>query len=165
MTPAELIGIVLGAIAIGLGLFTFLFDRYKRGLEEKFYAHEIKENLKAISQYFLKVSKMSSHYNENQDEQDIVLSLNDFYVRNHQQMADLLYLTKLYLTQWKTLNENQKTVVKEILERFSWLSYEYYPLHMPESIRETRWQNEWEALDNKKSYVTENVSMILAVKP
>jgi hypothetical protein len=33
------------------------------------------------------------------------------------------------------LSEEKKRIVKGILERFSWLSYEYYPLHMPDSIK------------------------------
>lgn len=159
MSPSEIISIILGFNGIGLGLFTFLFDRHKRKLEEKFYANEIKKNLKSISQYFQHISKITSHYNEYDDE-DMILSLHDYYVRNHQQMVDLLHITKLYLTQWKTLKENQKININEILERFSWLAYEYYPLHMPESIRNTRWQNEWKTLNEDKSFVVDKISSI-----
>jgi hypothetical protein len=60
------------------------------------------------------------------------------------------------------LSEEKKRIVKGILERFSWLSYEYYPLHMPDSIKKTRWQNEWKTFSEKKAYVADNVQMILS---
>lgn len=161
MTDSEILGIILGLIAVGLGIFTFLFDRYRRKNEEKFYANEIKENLKAITQYFLTVSGMSSHYKEYENDDEVTLSLNDYYVRHHEEMTDLLHITKLYLTQWRTLSADKKRIVREILERFSWLSYEYYPLHLPDSIKKTRWQNEWKGLSEKKSFVADNVKTIV----
>jgi hypothetical protein len=162
MTDIETISIILGIIAVGLAVFTFFFDRYRKNKEEKFYANEIKENLKIITQYFLTVSTMSSHYKEYENDDEVTLSLNDYYVRHHEEMTDLLHITKLYLTQWRTLSEEKKRIVKGILERFSWLSYEYYPLHMPDSIKKTRWQNEWKTLSEKRAYVADNVRMILS---
>lgn len=165
MSDAEILGIILGIIAVALGIFTFLFDKYRRNNEEKFYANEIKENLKAITQYFLTVSTMSNHYNEYENDDQVTLSLNDYYVRHHEEMTDLLHITRLYITQWRTLSDDKKRLMKEILERFSWLSYEYYPLHLPDSIKKTRWQNEWKALGEKKSYVADNVQILLSESP
>jgi hypothetical protein len=165
MTDAEILSIVLGIIGASLGIFTFLFDRYRRTNEEKFYANEIKENLKTITQYFLTISNMSSHYRESENDDKTTFSLNDYYERHSQEMKDLLYLTKLYLTQWKTLSQDKQTLVKDILERFSWLSYEYYPLHLPDSIKKERWQQEWRELDNKKSFINDNVPIILSQNP
>jgi hypothetical protein len=165
MTPEELnffLGITSIVVAIGMSLFMIIRDTKRREKEEKFYSEEIKENLKAIMQYFITVSTKSENYQEfDNEENEITLSLNDFYERHHQEMTDLLYLTKLYLTQWRTLDENKKKLVKDILERFSWLSYEYYPLHLPNSIKKTRWLKEGKELDEKRSFVSNNIPIIL----
>ncbi|MHB8602014.1 MAG: hypothetical protein ACYC6W_09665 [Nitrosotalea sp.] len=158
------LGITSIVVAVGLTVYTIWLDRHRRKNEEKFYATEIKENLRTITQYFLTISSISSDH-RGYDENEATISLNDYYTRHHQEMTDLLYLTKLYLTQWRTINDEKKKIIKDILERFSWLSYEYYPLHLPDSIKKTRWQNEWEELGEKKKFVTTNVPIILTETP
>lgn len=155
------LGITSIVVAVGLTVYSILLDKHRRKKEERFYSNEIKENLKNIAQYFLTVSSISDDHHGYSDDNNTTLSLNDYYTRHHQEMTDLLYLTKLYLTQWRTLDDNKKKIVKDILEQFSWLSYEYYPLHLPDSIKKVRWQNEWEELDKKKSFVTTNIPIVL----
>lgn len=165
MTPDELnffLGITSIMVAVGLGIFMMVRDYQRRKSEEQFFSNEIKENLKTITQFFLTVNTITSHHQDSDnDENEINLSLNDFYARNFQEMADILHVTKLYLPQWRTLNQEKKKLVKDILKEFSWLLYEYYPTHMPESIRRARWQNEWRTLDQKKDFVATNVPTIL----
>ncbi len=161
-TISLFLGITSITVAIGMTIYSLWLDKSRRKKEEAFFSNEIKENLKDMAQFFLTVSSLSSDQRGYGDENNITLTLNDYYVRHHQEMTDLLYLTKLYLTQWRTLNDEKKTLVKDILKQFSWLVYEYYPLHLPDSIRKTRWQNEWEELDKKKSFVTDNIPIILS---
>ena len=61
-----------------------------------------------------------------------------------------------------TLSERKKTMTRDVLKKFAWLSYEYYPLHMPDSIKKTRWQSEWRHLSENKSFVAEKVPSILS---
>ena len=160
------LGITSIVIAIGLTVFTILFDNHRRKNEEKFFADEIKINLKTITQYFLTISSISGEYKgHDENEEQTTLTLNDYYVRHYREMVDLLHVTKLYLTQWRTLSEEKKNITRDVLEKFSWLSYEYFPLHMPDSIKKTRWQNEWKELSQNKSFVANNVSNILSEIP
>lgn len=165
MTPEELnffLGITSIVVAVGLSTFMIVRDYQRRNNEEKFFSNEIKENLRIITQFFLTVNTLTSHRQDSENnENEITLSLNDFYARNFQEMADILHITKLYLPQWKTLNQEKKKLVKDVLKEFSWLMYEYYPTHMPESIRKTRWQSEWRTLDQKREFVATNVLTIL----
>ena len=157
------LGITSIVIAIGLTVFTILFDNHRRRKEERFFAEEIKTNLNAITQYFLTISSISGvNANRDETEEQTILSLNDYYVRHYQEMVDLLHVTKLYLTQWRTLSEEKKTLTRDVLKKFAWLSYEYYPLHMPDSIKKTRWQSEWRHLSENQTFIAKNISSIVS---
>ena len=166
MTTEELslfLGITSIVIAIGLAVFTTYFDKRRREREERFFAEEIRANLNEITQYFLTVNSISGvNTNEDESEEETALGLNDYYVRHHQEMVDLLYITKLYLTQWRTLSKAKKKLTKDVLDKFAWLLYEYYPLHMPDSIKKTRWQREWKRLSENKTFVAESVPNIVS---
>ena len=156
------LGVVSIAVAVGMSVFMLKRDSDRRKREEKFYTNEIKENLKTITQYFLTIDSLSSDYRGfGNEESETTLSLNDYYVRHHQEMIDLQHITKLYLTQWRTLSQEKKEIVKKILEDFSWLSYEYYPLHLPESIKKSRWQSSIETFNEKREFISKNVPIIL----
>ncbi len=156
------LGIVSIGVAVGMSIFMLKRDSNRRKREENFYANEIKENLKTITQYFLTIDSISSDYRGlGKEENETTLSLNDYYVRHHQEMIDLQHITKLYLTQWKTLDQEKKELTKKILKEFSWLSYEYYPLHLPESIKNSRWQSSEEKFNEKREFVANNVPIIL----
>lgn len=156
------LGIASIGVAIGMSIFMLKRDAFRRDKEEKFYADEIKENLRKITQYFLTINSLSSSYRgyESSDN-EITLSLEDYYVRHHQEMVDLQNITKLYLTQWRGLDHEKKELVKKILEEFAWLSYEYYPLHLPDAIKKSRWQSSEEKFNEKQEFISINVPTVL----
>lgn len=156
------LGIVSIVIAIGMSAFIIIRDQKRRKNEELFFANEIKDDLRIIMQYFISISSKSENLQSHENEEnEIVLNLDDFYTRNHQEMVDVLHVTKLYLPQWRTLDQDKKILVKQILDKFSWLLYEYYPLHMPDSIKKTRWQNKQQELIQTRTFVADNIPSIL----
>jgi hypothetical protein len=162
----EYISLVLGLISICIatasGIFYYYLDYRRRRKEEEFFSKEIKENIQQIIQFFNNVHSISTRdMGFESVEEEVTNSLNNFYVKKSQEMKDILYLTKLYLPQWKSLNSDNKKTVKNILEHFSWLLYEYHPLHLPIEVRRIRWQNHEKTLDNKKNDVVEFAETLL----
>lgn len=138
---AEIISIVLGCLSVALTVL-FVFDH--RRLEknhERFFALQITENIKKMSGYFLTVER-ETKYGEDDEEgsdesaSDVMESLHTFYVQHEQEMKDALQQTRLYLPLWKSLSREDREMVNNTLDLFSWLLYEYYKPKLPPSLRE-----------------------------
>lgn len=164
MTLIEDVSIFLGilgiVIALSLSYYHFYSDHKRRINDEKFFVVQIKDNLRQMSQYFLDVENVST-YNEQFDDDASADLVNDFYLRKLQEMKDLLYQTKLYLPFWKTLSPSDKSTVNALLNEFSWLLYDFYPLHLPKSIRKINLINSQKLFHTKKENVMENTHGLL----
>ena len=134
---AIIIGFISIGIAIGLNIYWRYKEKQNRIKNEMFFVDQITVNLRKMAQYFLDVERTTQH-NEEYEESNVHMmqSLETFYLRNEQEMKDVLYQTKLYLPFWNTLSATDKQTVNEILNVFSWLLYEYYRSRLPESLRE-----------------------------
>jgi len=158
------LGIISIVIAVSSGVFYYWLDYRRRQREEEFFSEEIKENMRQITQFFISIDSISTrNMGFESAEEEITNSLNNFYVKKSQEMKDILYLTKLYLPQWKSLDLDNKKIIKDILEHFSWLLYEYHPLHLPLEIRQIRWQNNEDLFHSKKNDVVKFAETILEI--
>ena len=115
-----------------------------------------------MTQYFLDVERKTT-YNEEQETSNtnMINSLRTFYLRNEQEMKDILYQTKLYLPFWSSLDATDKQTIDDILGVFSWLLYDYYQSNLPESIRENTIINSRKTLYEKKDWMMSTTDNLL----
>ena len=152
------LGITSIGLAIGLSWYRNYQEKQTRIKNEVFFVKQITSNLKRMKQYFLDVEKKTT-YNEEQetDTYNMMSLLKTFYLRNEQEMKDILYQTKLYLPFWSNLSAADKQTVNEILSTFSWLLYDYYPSSLPGSIRKNAVINSRQALYDKKNWIIDTI--------
>jgi len=166
MSPQDIISISLGIISISLAIGLNLYHTDKanktRTRNELFFVEQIQNNLKKMSQYFLDVEDETKHNEEYEENtQNIVNALNTFYLRHDQEMKDVLYQTKLYLPFWVSLSPDDKTTVNEILNVFSWLLYDYFPMSVPESMRKITVLNFRKIFSDKKDWMMTTTDELL----
>lgn len=134
---AIILGVISIALAIGINWYRNWQENKTRIRNELFFVDQTQENLKKMAQYFLDAEGETKYKEEEQeDNENMMNALQTFYLRNDQEMKDVLYQTKLYLPFWNRLAPQDKKTVNEILDVFSWLLYDYYPMSLPESVRE-----------------------------
>lgn len=134
---AIILGVISIALAIGINWYRNWQENETRTRNELFFVGQIQENMKKMAQYFLDVEGETKYKEEEQeDNENMMNALQTFYLRNDQEMKDVLYQTKLYLPFWSGLAPHDKKTVNEILDVFSWLLYDYYPTSLSESMRE-----------------------------
>lgn len=166
MDTATQISIILGALsivlAIGLSLYGFWRENNTRKRNELFFVEQIQNNLKKMAQYFLDVEDETKHNEEYEESsQQMMNALDAFYLRHDQEMKDVLYQTKLYLPFWIGLSHDDKKTVNELLDVFSWLLYDYYPMSLPESIREITVVNFRKTFLDKKEWMMNTTNELL----
>ena len=162
----SIIPIIMGAIGIGLAIgLTWYRNRQEKQLRirnEMFFVKQIRNNLKKMAQYFLDVEQKTTYQEEYETSNiNMMRSLKTFYLRNEQEMKDVLYQTKLYLPFWSSLSTTDKQTVNEILDVFSWLLYDYYQSGLPESICENVVINSRQTLYDKKDWIMNTTNNIL----
>ena len=162
----ELDSIVLGltsiGLAIGLSWYRNRQEKKTRERNEMFFVRQITENLKKMAQYFLDIERETQHNEEYEESNKMMMNaLKTFYLRNDQEMKDVLYQTKLYLPFWSNLSPTDKQTVNDMLGVFSWLLYDYYPLSLPESLRENTVVNSRKTLYSKKEKMMTSTDEIL----
>lgn len=166
MNPTEIISITLGSVSVGLAIginwYRNIQENKIRKRNELFFVEQIQCNLKKMSQYFLDVED-ETKYNEEfeEDTQNMMNVLNTFYLRHDQEMKDVLYQTKLYLPFWTSLSPEDKTTVNEILNVFSWLLYDYFPMSVPESMRKITVLNFRKTFSDKKNWMMSTTDELL----
>lgn len=163
LTNGEIISLILGAIgiliAIGLSGYLHHLDKKRRHEEEEYHSEIIKENINKISEYYDKIEEMST--NDRFDIPDeISKDLNNYYTRKQSEMKDLISYTNLYLTQWKSLSVDDKKIAENILKKFSWIIYDYYPMNLPEETRNREWQSNKSTLFENKEELMEEIETI-----
>jgi hypothetical protein len=148
------LGITSIFLAIGINWYRNLQEDKRRKENERFFVKQIQNNLKKMAQYFLDVETETKRNEDASHNNDVMMmALKTFYLRNDQEMKDVLYQTKLYLPFWNTLSTEDKNDLNNILDVFSWLLYDYYPLSLPESMREITVTNSRKVFLEKKDYV------------
>ena len=158
--------IVMGLIGIGIAMGLNIYWKHKENQNrinnERFFVNQITSNLKKMTQYFLDVERKTT-YNEEQETSNtnMINSLRTFYLRNEQEMKDILYQTKLYLPFWSSLDATDKQTIDDILGVFSWLLYDYYQSNLPESIRENTIINSRKTLYEKKDWMMSTTDNLL----
>lgn len=166
MSDETLISLILGALsivlAIGLSWYGIRREDKTRTRNELFFVQQIRNNLKKMAQYFLDVEDEAKHNEEyEEDTQQMMNALNTFYLRHDQEMKDVLYQTKLYLPFWTKLSLQDKKTVNELLDVFSWLLYDYYPMSLPLSIREITVINFRKTFLDKKEWMMNTTDDLL----
>ena len=162
----EVISITLGiisiALAIGINVYWNHHEKKTIARNEEFVVKQITNHLKKISQYFVSVQRVIE-YDEEYDASNtnMMKRLNTFYLKNEQEMKDILHLTKLYLPLWSQLSTTDKETINEMLDKFSWLLHEYYPTKFPKSLLENNVINFREEFMSKKTAVINSASDIL----
>lgn len=159
---AVIMGFVSIGIAIGLNVYWQRKEKQNRIKNEMFFVDQITINLRKMAQYFLDVEK-TTQYNEEYEESNtrMMQSLKTFYLRNEQEMKDVLYQTKLYLPFWSALSATDKQTVNEVLDVFSWLLYDYYQSRLPESLRENTVIHSRNKLYEKKNWLMNTTDNLL----
>lgn len=170
MTLAEIISIILGSIsvvlAIGINMYRNKKEKEVKEENERFFVEQIQNNLKKMSQYFLDVEDETKYKEEfEEDTQNMMNALNTFYLRHDQEMKDVLYQTKLYLPFWTGLSHNDKKTVNEVLNVFSWLLYDYFPMSLPESMRKITVINFRKTFLDKKDWMMTTTNELLNKYP
>lgn len=170
MTDSEIISIILGVIsivlAIGLSWYHISNANKTRTRNELFFVEQIQNNLKKMAQYFLDVEEETTHHEEyEENSQNMMNALDTFYLRHDQEMKDVLYQTKLYLPFWTELAPKDKKTVSEILDVFSWLLYDYYPMSLSESMRKITVINFRQTFSKKKEWMMNTTNELLNKYP
>lgn len=161
--PAALIlGAVSISLAVGLNLYRNHQEEKRRRRDEEFFVRQIRANLYKMAQYFLEVEKATTH-NEDYEvsNKSMMRSLKTFYLRNEQEMKDILYLSRLYLPLWRSLTPADKEEINKIFDTFSWLLYDYYSSSLPESICESAVLGSRSTLYRNKALVMDATDSIL----
>jgi len=167
LTTGEIVSLFLGiigiAIAIGLSSYLYYLDKKRRRDEEQYYSEIIKENISRISEYYNKIEEISN--NDRFDvPNEISKDLNDYYTRKQAEMKDLISYTNLYLTQWKSLKVKDKKIAQNILKKFSWIIYDYYPMHLPQETRNRKWADNKVTLSKFKEELMDESNIIRKIE-
>lgn len=167
---SEIISIILGCIGIGLAVGLTWYRNWQenktRTRNELFFVEQIQTNLKKMAQYFLDIEGETKHNEEfEEDSQNMMNALDTFYLRHDQEMKDVVYQTKLYLPFWTELSPKDKKTVSEVLDVFSWLLYDYYPMSLPESMRKITVLNFRQTFSAKKEWIMTTTSELLTKYP
>ena len=162
----SIISIILGgisiALAIGINWYRNWQDNKTRAKNELFFVEQIQNNLKKMAQYFLDVEGETKRNEEYEtDTENMMNILHIFYLRYDQEMKDVLYQTKLYLPFWTSLSPKDKNTINKILNVFSWLLYDYYPMSLPESIRKITVINSRKTFLDKKDWMMNTTNELL----
>lgn len=162
-----IIGIVVSiGLAVGINLYRNSKEDKERIKNEAFFVMRIKDNMKCMAQYFLDVERETTNGEEyEEDNENMMASLKTFYIRNEQEMKDVLYQTKLYLPLWTNLSTDDKATISDILDIFSWLLYDYYQSTLPESLRENKVLTSRTELYEKKESLMINTARIIQKYP
>ena len=156
------LGIVSIFLAIGINWYRNFQEDKRRQENERFFVKQIQYNIKKMAQYFLDVETETKRNEDKAQNNDVMMmALKTFYLRNDQEMKDVIYQTKLYLPFWNTLSTDDKNDLNNILDVFSWLLYDYYPLSLPESMREITVNNSRKIFLEKKEYVMNTSQQLL----
>ncbi len=156
------LGIISIFLAIGINWYRNLQEDKKRKENERFFVKQIQNNIKKMTQYFLDAeTETKRNEGESQNNNVMMMALQTFYLRNDQEMKDVIYQTKLYLPFWNTLSPEDKKDLNNILDIFSWLLYDYYPLSLPASVREITVNNSRKIFLEKKDYVMNTSQQLL----
>jgi len=159
---AIILGVISIALAIGINWYRNWQENETRTRNELFFVDQIQENMKKMAQYFLDVEGETKYKEEEQkDNENMMNALQTFYLRNDQEMKDVLYQTKLYLPFWNGLAPQDKKTINEILDGFSWLLYDYYPISIPESMREITVINFRKTFLEKKDWMMNTTQALL----
>lgn len=167
MEIESVISIILGVLsiflAIGINWYRNWQENKTRARNEQFFIEQIRSNLKKMAQYFLDVEDETTHNEEyEENNKQMMNALETFYKRHDQEMKDVLYQTKLYLPFWTELSFQDKKVVNELLNVFSWLLYDYYPVSLPQSIREITVTNFRKDFLDKKDWMMNTTNQLLS---
>ena len=149
-------------LAVGINLYRNRKENKERARNEAFFAIRIKNNMESMKQYFLDIERETTNNEDyNDDNKDMMDSLKTCYIRNEQEMKDILYQTKLYLPLWTSLSTNDKAIINDILDTFSWLLYDYYQVALPETLRENKVLTSRSDLYKKKESLITNTRSII----
>lgn len=119
--------------------------------------------MKKMAQYFLDVEDKTKH--DEETSQKMMNSLKAFYLRYHQEMKDVAYQTKLYFPFCTALSPQDKKTAVKILDVFSWLLYDYYPIRQPEPLRKITVINSRELFSEKKEWIVSTTGELLRRYP
>ena len=156
------LGVISIGLAVGINWYRNFQEDKRRIKNEMFFVGQIQENLKKMAQYFLDIEiETKRNEDESQNNDNMMMALQTFYLRNDQEMKDVIYQTKLYLPFWNTLSPEDKKDLNTILDVFSWLLYDYYPLSLPESMREITVNNSRKLFLEKKEYIMNTSHQLL----
>ncbi len=156
------LGVTSIVLAIGINWYRNLQEDKRRLKNEIFFVEQIQENLKKMAKYFLDIEiETKRNEDQSQNNDDMMMALQTFYLRNDQEMKDIVYQTKLYLPFWYNLSPEDKKDLNKILDIFSWLLYDYYPSSLPKSIREIAVNNSRNIFLEKKEYVMNTSHQLL----
>ena len=144
----------------------FRHNKRREKMHEEFFALQIVDNVQNMSNYFFTVENETKYGEEDEDGgdesvSDMMESLHTFYTRHEQEMKDILYQTKLYLPLWKSLSPEDRNMVKETLDLFSWLLYDYYKPTLPSELRENNVLRSRGTLDANKYAVAKSAKRII----
>lgn len=145
-----------------LGVWIWYIDKRRRQNEEVHYKTLVKENLKEIQKIFNEVAiKSQRETHSSEENESIAIQLGHFFNENRIRIYDVIRDTKVYLREWKSLKNKEKTDIKFILECFEWLTNDYYPLDKTPLVQQRRWLENHAELYTKKEQVDTKVKMII----
>lgn len=153
-------------IAIGLNMYWRGKDKKERKRNESIFAEKIMTNIGMMATYFSDIEREVKIDEDTEATTDHIMnSLKTFYMKNEQEMKDILYQTKLYLPFWSSLSSDNRKEVNSVLEMFTWLLYEYYRPWLPHSMRESALFGARKLLIDKKKVVMTTVENLSTIAP
>lgn len=162
VSDAVAMGMASICIAVGLSLYWRRKENAERKRRDSFFVDRIAENLGKVVQYFLDVETETVRNEEREESAEgMERSLGSFYLRNGQEMRDILYQTRLYLPFWSDLPPEGRREADGVMDMFSWLLYGYYQQALPEQLRRIAVVGSREALLEKKARVVEAADSLL----
>ena len=162
VSDAVAMGMASICIAVGLSLYWRRKENAERKRRDSFFVDRIAENLGKVVQYFLDVETETVRNEEREESAEgMERSLGSFYLRNGQEMRDILYQTRLYLPFWSDLPPEGRREADGVMGMFSWLLYGYYQQALPEQLRRIAVVGSREALLEKKARVVEAADSLL----
>lgn len=163
---AIIMGLTSIGIAIGLNLYWRRKDRNEKKRNESIFAEKIMTNINMMGAYFSAVERETKIDEDTEVTTDHIMnSLKTFYIRNEQEMKDILYQTKLYLPFWSSLSPDNRKEINSVLSMFTWLLYEYYQPRLPSSMRKNVLFAARKSFMDKKKAVMATVENLGTVAP